>query len=46
MVTMASEALITRLIEWGVDTVYGMPGDGTNGIMEARDKLEQFGSND
>ncbi|GAA3625974.1 pyruvate oxidase [Nonomuraea rosea] len=27
--------MIERLAEWGVDTVFGMPGDGINGIMEA-----------
>jgi pyruvate dehydrogenase (quinone) len=32
---IASEALIERLAEWGVDTVFGLPGDGINGIMEA-----------
>ncbi len=26
--------LINRLAEWGVDTVFGIPGDGINGIME------------
>lgn len=31
---IAAEALIERLAEWGVDTVYGLPGDGVNGIME------------
>jgi pyruvate dehydrogenase (quinone) len=31
---IASEALAQRLIEWGVDTVFGLPGDGINGIME------------
>ncbi len=31
---MVSEALIERLAEWGVDTVFGLPGDGINGIME------------
>jgi pyruvate dehydrogenase (quinone) len=31
---IASEALVERLIEWGVDTVFGLPGDGINGIME------------
>ena len=31
---IASEALIERLIDWGVDTVFGLPGDGINGIME------------
>jgi pyruvate dehydrogenase (quinone) len=32
---IASEALIERLADWGVDTVFGLPGDGINGIMEA-----------
>ncbi|SHN47529.1 thiamine pyrophosphate-binding protein [Cryptosporangium aurantiacum] len=31
---IAAETLIERLAEWGVDTVYGLPGDGINGIME------------
>ncbi len=31
---IASEALIARLADWGVDTVFGLPGDGINGIME------------
>jgi pyruvate dehydrogenase (quinone) len=31
---IASELLIERLIDWGVDTVFGLPGDGINGIME------------
>jgi len=31
---IASEALIERLADWGVDTVFGIPGDGINGIME------------
>jgi pyruvate dehydrogenase (quinone)/pyruvate oxidase len=35
MKKIASELLIERLIEWGVDTVFGIPGDGINGIMEA-----------
>jgi pyruvate dehydrogenase (quinone)/pyruvate oxidase len=26
--------LIERLADWGVDTVFGLPGDGINGIME------------
>ncbi|NUW46582.1 thiamine pyrophosphate-dependent enzyme [Nonomuraea rhodomycinica] len=34
MARIASESLIERLAEWGVDTVFGMPGDGINGIME------------
>jgi len=31
---IASEALAERLIDWKVDTVFGLPGDGINGIME------------
>jgi len=31
---IASEALVQRLVDWGVDTVFGIPGDGINGIME------------
>ena len=30
----AAEALVERLSDWGVDTVFGLPGDGINGIME------------
>ncbi|MET7392313.1 thiamine pyrophosphate-dependent enzyme [Dactylosporangium sp. NPDC005572] len=28
------EAIIARLADWGVDTVFGLPGDGVNGLME------------
>ena len=31
---IASELLWERLIDWGVDTVFGLPGDGINGLME------------
>lgn len=31
----ASDRLIETLIEWGVDIIFGLPGDGINGIMEA-----------
>ena len=30
-----SEVLVERLIDWGVGVVFGLPGDGINGIMEA-----------
>jgi pyruvate dehydrogenase (quinone) len=30
-----SDAVLEGLIEWGVDTVFGLPGDGINGFMEA-----------
>jgi pyruvate dehydrogenase (quinone) len=31
---IATDLLIERLADWGVDTVFGLPGDGINGIME------------
>src|SRR5579871_2392554 len=31
----ASDVLIERLIDWGVEVIFGLPGDGINGIMEA-----------
>lgn len=31
----AAEILIDTLVEWDVDVVFGLPGDGINGIMEA-----------
>jgi pyruvate dehydrogenase (quinone) len=31
----ASDMLVEQLIDWGVDVVFGLPGDGINGIMEA-----------
>src|SRR5881409_4255598 len=30
-----SDVLVDRLIDWGVRVVFGLPGDGINGIMEA-----------
>src|SRR5579872_4065256 len=30
-----ADLLIERLIAWGVDTIFGFPGDGINGIFEA-----------
>lgn len=34
MKKIASELLVERLIDWGVEVVFGLPGDGINGIME------------
>src|SRR2546425_8147431 len=31
----AAEVLIDRLIDWGVEVIFGLPGDGINGVMEA-----------
>src|SRR5881398_2858740 len=35
MKTTASDLLIDSIHDWGVDVVFGLPGDGINGIMEA-----------
>jgi len=35
MARTAADVLIETLIDWGVDTVFGLPGDGINGIMES-----------
>src|SRR5947207_5076914 len=35
MSTTTSDVLVERLIDWGVRVVFGLPGDGINGIMEA-----------
>ncbi len=37
----ASDVLVERLIAWGVDTIFGLPGDGINGVMEALRKAEK-----
>jgi pyruvate dehydrogenase (quinone)/pyruvate oxidase len=31
----AGDALVQTLVNWGVDTVFGLPGDGVNGIIES-----------
>lgn len=31
----AAELLVEKLLSWGVDTVFGLPGDAINGLMEA-----------
>src|SRR5256885_1335687 len=44
MAQTVADLLIERLIGWGVDTVFGLPGDGVNGIFEAlrvrQDKIQ------
>src|SRR5437868_11818280 len=36
----ASDVLIESLMDWGVEVVFGLPGDGINGIMEALRKRQ------
>src|SRR4030095_7030979 len=35
MAKTVADLIIERLISWGVDTVFGLPGDGVNGLFEA-----------
>src|SRR5438105_8148117 len=43
MTTTAADVLVETLIQWGVDTVFGIPGDGINGIIESlRTKQERI----
>jgi pyruvate dehydrogenase (quinone)/pyruvate oxidase len=40
MATTAADVIVQALIDWGVDTVFGIPGDGINGIIEALRKRQ------
>src|SRR5215831_15659727 len=35
MTRTASDTMMEHLSEWGVETIFGLPGDGINGLMEA-----------
>jgi len=35
MTNTVADLLVDRLIEWGVDTVFSLPGDGINGLFES-----------
>ncbi|QYM78820.1 hypothetical protein K0B96_16175 [Horticoccus luteus] len=36
----AADVLVQNLQNWGVEVIFGIPGDGINGIMEALRKVE------
>src|SRR5207253_5863518 len=40
MAQTAADVLIDTIINWGVDVVFGLPGDGINGIMEGLRKRQ------
>lgn len=40
MTTTAGDILVEILEQWGVEVVFGLPGDGINGIMEALRKRQ------
>jgi pyruvate dehydrogenase (quinone) len=35
MAQTTADLLIERLLDWGVDTIFGLPGDGVNSIFES-----------
>ncbi|HTZ89676.1 MAG TPA: thiamine pyrophosphate-dependent enzyme [Alloacidobacterium sp.] len=35
MSKMVADLLVERLVDWGVDTIFGLPGDGVDGMFEA-----------
>src|SRR6476469_3616172 len=35
MKTTAADILVDSIQDWGVEVIFGLPGDGINGIMEA-----------
>src|ERR671939_1148527 len=35
MAKTTADLLIERLLDWGVNTIFGLPGDGINSIMES-----------
>src|SRR4029079_8241593 len=35
MASTGADLLVETLIDWGVEVIFGLPGDGINGIMEA-----------
>ncbi|MGH9535833.1 MAG: thiamine pyrophosphate-binding protein, partial [Terriglobales bacterium] len=38
-----SDTIVDTLLDWGVDTIFGLPGDGINGVFEAlRQKADQI----
>ena len=37
----AADIMVDILIDWGVEVVFGLPGDGINGIMEALRKKQE-----
>lgn len=40
MAMTAGDILVENLIEWGVEVIFGIPGDGINGVIEALRKRQ------
>jgi pyruvate dehydrogenase (quinone)/pyruvate oxidase len=41
MAKTAADILVETMIDWGIDTIFGIPGDGINGIVEALRKQRE-----
>lgn len=41
MAATAADVLVETLMEWGVEVIFGLPGDGINGVMEALRKQQE-----
>src|SRR6185437_11207855 len=41
MAMTAADLMMDILMSWGVDTIFGLPGDGINGVMEALRKRRE-----
>ena len=41
MAKTTGDVIVEKLIAWGVDTAFGIPGDGINGIFEALRKSQE-----
>jgi thiamine pyrophosphate-dependent acetolactate synthase large subunit-like protein len=42
MADTVADLLVDRLIDWEVDTVFSLPGDGINGIFESLRRRPSF----
>ncbi len=40
MAKTAGDVIVETLMDWGVDTIFGFPGDGVDGIIEAFRKVQ------
>src|SRR4029078_12982704 len=40
MENTTGDVIVEKLMAWGVDTAFGLPGDGINGIFEALRKVK------
>ena len=41
MAQTAADIIVQTIMNWGVDTIFGLPGDGINGLMEALRKQKE-----